>query len=166
VNVTDATVDLLRRTLELLTTHPELHVQDTWLEPTRRVDAPTCLEPANVARCGTVGCLAGYAVVLSESYPVRLNARGDHYGDVELLVDGTWLPGGSWVAEMATELLGLTEYEADALFAGGNSLATLWLLAEELTDGRVAPPPDLPITNNDHAYVADALDGLAEVSAS
>lgn len=138
-------VELWQAVLTLLTEHPEVWNQTTWLDPSDDFGSdewPLVVDRARPHACGTVGCLAGHAVVLSGRYPLRV-----HAGDVEALLPQevtnhaeSWWEVGHWAREIALDLLGLTSWRADVAFAGSRSLAELWALAERWTDGAVQPP--------------------------
>jgi len=148
-------VDLLRRALELATQHPRVYDQGNWLnlrtsakivtsdEPGES-DEPSELkfDPARPEACGTVGCIAGNALLLSGKFPLR--TVPDKQGDViyyELEVydsaSSSWRSVDTWTQPYAQQLLDLTYAEADALFAGDITLSEAWALAELFTAGEV-----------------------------
>lgn len=83
------------------------------------------LRPEHAWDCETSACLAGWTALLAEWRPV--DRTGLVYRDGRV---GT-------VSTVATELLGLSFDQEDALFYGGNSLERLWELADEYTNGEV-----------------------------
>lgn len=115
----DINVPLLRKTLEHITEHRQEWYQGAWAIRTE---------------CGTAYCLAGHAVVLS-GHEIRVPE-----GEYQL---GYATASGEYVSEVAMEELGLTEWEAERLFAEHNTLPTLWALAEDFTDGEITTPETL-----------------------
>jgi hypothetical protein len=119
------TIDVprLRKELEFVTDNRQRWLQNTWLS---RVE------------CGTVGCLAGN-VVLNAGYQPYFegNRQSTSY------VRDAERSRTYWIRELATELLGLTERQADDLFRSTNSLLDLWEVAAELTDGEIQVPVDV-----------------------
>lgn len=112
-------VSLLRKTLEHILSDPEHWNQACWLEKR--------------SRCGTIGCLAGWAAQLSPRAETHKNM--------------TWLwsvDGGEALAlpRAAETVLGLTEEQSDRLFDGDNSMRDLWMWASEYTRGEIELPPE------------------------
>lgn len=113
---------LLRSTLDYIKTHPEQWNQKTW-------------------HCGTTACFAGHAAILAgcrwghlESSAVILTEA------LETLVPSWRIEDfGSYrvtsAAAAATVALGLTESQANALFASYNTLESLEEIVEALIDG-------------------------------
>jgi len=90
-------VEMLRATADAIQTHPSRYEQGTW---------------QRVEECGTVGCVAGHAAWQAgwtqssdlDSFMVRRDGNKGRSRDVSVV---------------AREVLGLTQTEAQALFAGG-----------------------------------------------
>lgn len=113
-------VELLRKVLEHITAHPDEHDQEVWARRTA---------------CGTAMCLAGHAVVMT-----------GHRIDWSLLDIGglaTFTTTGEIIEAVAERELGLDLGQSVELFSAANTLARLWMLAAELTDGEITPPPEL-----------------------
>lgn len=153
-------LDLLRRTLEFITEHPEAHSQDDWLtisdDERASRSISTHVTPQSVGpACGTAGCLAGNAVVLSNRYPVRITANDGDEGlpYLQVFVFNQWSNVAAWVEPLATELLDLTPPQVDRLFEGSNLLTNLWAYAAVISDGAIVPPAHLGLSEHvlDHA---------------
>lgn len=116
----------LRKELEFITAHRERWDQRTWLQRTV---------------CGTVGCLAGNAVLNAGYVPMFHIEESDATG---------WVVNAESqqcsVREAARRLFGLTPEQSEKLFSPFNSLRGLWLIAEQLTDGEIQVPPELDAT--------------------
>jgi len=148
--IRDEAVDLLQRVLELITAHPEVHDQTDWIYvdhvPGDQMDSNGTLQvmfdPQRPSACGTKGCLAGNAVIMSNLFPLRLSSdpSDDELYLVEFRHQRQWRVIDSYVQGLAARLLHLTEDEADELFEGGNSVDDLWRIASEITQGRVRRP--------------------------
>jgi len=110
-------VALLRKTLEHVTAHPEEWDQGRWLSD-----------------CGTRGCMAGHACLLSGARVVSATAY-------EVQIPGSTVSHS--VPYAARRLLGLTLKQANALFEANNTLADLWHHASRFTDGEIEIPPQL-----------------------
>lgn len=117
-------VPLLRKELEHVTHHPKEWNQTVWL----RRWIPN--------QCGTLGCLAGNTVL--------------HAGlELRLEPEGTYMPmDGYTIKHHATNLLGLTVCQANALFDGSNSLLDLWSIANRITDGEIEVPQSVISQHN------------------
>lgn len=99
---------LLERTMRHVTDHPEVHDQRVWMN-----------------ECGTAGCFAGWACLLSG------------WQVMPYTIDG-WVTDGDseeLVATVAARLLGLSEWEADMLFDPRNSRDVLALMVKDLVNG-------------------------------
>lgn len=143
----DATA--LATVLTFLGDHADRHDQATWVDPDGpnyrdHVDSERVLttfgndEPdaeaqyVSVVRservwdCGTVGCLAGWTALLAGWRPT-LEFDGVYR-------DGVVRP----VSDVARELLNLNANQANALFAGTNTLEDLWEYADEFTNGEAS----------------------------
>lgn len=108
-------VELLERTMLHILDHPEKHDQSIW-----------------VSECGTAGCLAGWACLLS-GWTVGFvdNILAREKATVLSPHDG-YAYSLPWVA---AELLGLTGDEAAALFHPENTIAELQLMVKDLVNG-------------------------------
>lgn len=133
-------VELWRRTLTLITEHPETHYQGTWLNPFRNggsdalPDGPLRVDADAPWTCGTAGCLAGNAVLLDGRHALRVNV-----GELEIrLPDGAWDDLEYRVRGVAAALLGLRGWEAEVAFDGFRTLTELWAVAEVVTEGAVS----------------------------
>lgn len=139
---TPAQIDRLRRELEFLTAHPERHDQGTWYRLPRpeAVDA----EPGTDWTCGTSGCLAGWTA-LHADYQPWVDKRGYVADDARVVRPG---PGPAYerlvdVHDLARDLLGLTDRQANLLFGGDNALRDLWEYARVFTNGAIVVPADV-----------------------
>lgn len=102
-------IERLNRALAHIEAHPEQHDQGVWL---RKVD------------CGTAACLAGWVVI--QEYPEAGFVRdrydiGNTYSRVDILPEGE----APLVDEVASQLLGITSDQADALFDESNTIGHL-----------------------------------------
>lgn len=156
----------LRRVLMRLTATPRMWVQDDWLIPASDVDwpledlSPTDLEaptaeltPADKSQCGTVGCACGWGAL--DAGIASLDKHGKLVIDVERalalgvdeddLVDVgvVFSDGEPYWTGVGRVVFGLDKWQAEMMFAGSNSLMTLWLYAAEFTNDRVSLPPEL-----------------------
>lgn len=126
---TTVNVELLRRVLEHITAHPETWNQGVWA--------------AGAKGCGTAYCAAGHAVVMTGH---KIDWASAYDGVAEFVID-EGITNPAWhptISEVAEAELGLTYEQAEELFEGDNTLAELWDLAEQFTDGAITPPADLP----------------------
>jgi hypothetical protein len=108
--------ELLERTMQYIEDHPEEHYQGMWFMKTE---------------CGTTACFAGWACLLSgltpdfTQRPYNFTDRSSYYvKDDE-----------RWVKPIATELLGVSEDDAEILFHSANSLDELKLMVKDLLNG-------------------------------
>lgn len=104
---TKPNAELAYATLDQIDEHPELHDQSWWF---------------TVTECGTTGCFAGWACLLSGDKPDALD-RPMHLLDIGADVSFVVRPDGvtQSVSEHAQELLGLDWETARRLFASGNT---------------------------------------------
>lgn len=109
-------VERLRAELEFITANPEQWEQ----------------EEIAVRRegCSTACCVAGWTVIHA-GYEPRWR---ENYPWADTTTDGASM----W--PLAQGLLGLTEFEAELLFATDNDLADLWKIASDLTNGAIQIP--------------------------
>lgn len=124
-------VELLRKELEFCEANPERHNQSRWVETNDLLGYSVLA--AEVDRCGTAACLAGWTV-LHAGLDVLI------YGDGEAYVS-SGRNAGRHVRLAATKLLGLSQEEAMLLFMPFNTITQLWYLAHYLTDGAIDVPP-------------------------
>lgn len=99
--------------------------------------------------CGTKSCIAGHVALETGWTPVRESdlvktTAFVHRNGVERLVP-----------EVAREALGLDGYDAARLFHSANGIETLWDIANDLTDGAIEIPADLPNDVNESKIVPD-----------
>lgn len=121
-------IERLRDVLEHVTAHPDEHNQTVWAW---RADLDIALTKM-IPHCGTAMCLAGHTVVLAGR---KIDwATATRSGEAVRVVDG------GRISDEARKLLGLAYDQAEALFDDGNSLADLWRIAGELTDGAIVSP--------------------------
>lgn len=97
-------VPLLEEVMHHIKDHPETHDQSTYLSQND---------------CGTAGCFAGWAWLLS----------GQEYFKIDSARDALRVFDG------AREVLGLTDREATALFSPGNNRSVLELMVKDLANG-------------------------------
>lgn len=135
--MTDINVPLLRKALEHITEHPEEWRQGDW--------ALRCDQPTEVTNgqgecetfCGTSFCLAGHVAVMTGheiSWRQNPHATGTS--------NSFWVVGGDRISDVARDELGLTERQAESLFAGSNTLDYLWRRASLYTDGAIEVPEE------------------------
>lgn len=130
-------VPLLRKTLEYVTEHPEEHDQGSWAERTIR----------DGVVCRSSHCLAGWAVVLDGEETIDWDHPDDTWEiSAQTTKQSVHRIGGRDIEEVAHELLGLpgkvSEKTEVPLFKPDNSLAKLWHLANEVTDGEIEIPDE------------------------
>jgi hypothetical protein len=92
------------------------------------------------ATCGTACCIAG-KVALDNGYHSVHGNGGD-----AVIHRRTRARVGA--AKVAAELLGLTTWQADLLFSGGNRITDLYAIAEVLTGGEITAPPELEVNRD------------------
>lgn len=102
-------VPLLEATMQQIADHPELHNQRWFITQNE---------------CGTAGCYAGWAVMLSGFNKFSLNGAevvigGEHHN----------------ISAVAMDLLGLNIWEALTLFDARNTRAMLELMVKDLVNG-------------------------------
>jgi hypothetical protein len=115
-------VPLLRKELDFVTAHPDLHRQNLW---------------AHHGSCGTTACLAGWTVLHA-----GFETEGT-YGSQYHVRSATTLQrvGSTFIPTVASKLLGLTWQQGEFLFYSANTVADMWLLASVFTDGEIEVPP-------------------------
>lgn len=126
-------VPFMRKVLEYLETNPQKHEQGCWAW----TDVTTIEAIDTSYDCGTVACMAGWAVLLSGTgrwYNSVCCEACASTPELEAVIDGI----SYQVQEGAEKLLGLTWEQADRLFSGGNSRDDLWELADEYTFGEIS----------------------------
>jgi hypothetical protein len=109
-------VELLETTMQFINDHEDKHDQDVWFESQFSNEAIS-------QNCETAACFAGWAVLLN-GYEHVCNDVYDRSG--VLLGD---------VCEVAADLLGLEEWEANRLFDGSNSRIMLARMVKDLVNG-------------------------------
>lgn len=125
-------VPVLRKELEHITAHREEWQQSVWLRTT------------TLTACGTVGCLAGNAVVHAGWAPVHNGELVDVRQHVGAQFDVVMRDGKTMsIRDAARQELGLEYWQANLLFGGSNSLVWLWEVADALTDGELQAPQDV-----------------------
>lgn len=148
-------VDRLRRELEFLTANPDRHDQGAWyrLPPPVAVDA----EPGTDWTCGTAGCLAGWTALHADHEP-WLDANGRVPDDTLVVRPGTGPVHERLVEvrELAADLLGLNDGQADLLFAADNTLRDLWEYARVFTAGAIQVPAAVAAEPTYAFYLEDA----------
>lgn len=103
----------LRKTVQHLVDHPDNWDQATWV----RVPVDIQVESAEEALCQTQGCLAGWALMRSPRYTVRVQVTADHRPR-DLVIYRPDETRVSSIEEEAKKYLGLTQTQANELFAG------------------------------------------------
>jgi hypothetical protein len=145
-------VPLLRKTLEWAYTEWQKHLQGkpsewnqcNWIGPAREARNNIVLDDdelvAEAVRtgeiCGTACCIAG-KIVIDDGWSVP----SPYYG-----TGGSVVRKGNrkeHVIDVAAELLGISETNANALFYGSNTIYDLYRIASELTDGEIQIPEGL-----------------------
>lgn len=105
-------VELLERTMQHISDHPENHAQEMWFSEND---------------CGTAACFAGWACLLSGLEAVNAGCRS---------AEVTTPHGVHGVAAVeAKKLLGITHDEADIIFDANNSADMLRLMVKDLANG-------------------------------
>lgn len=129
----------LIRELTDITVHPEKHDQTMWARSTSDevLNAET---PAELGACGTVGCLAGNAVI-NAGYKLRWENVG-WSGHPEWIAHHVVDPQkadrrGRQISTVARELFGLDEGQAEVLFDQENRVSRMWAQAIEFSDGYI-----------------------------
>jgi hypothetical protein len=151
--LTAEAVETLQAVLEFITANPDKHNQGTWLE--KRPEDGVALEKSEVAKCGTVGCLAGHLALFGSTIPDEAWKPVPEY---------RWEDGGYtgkvafWDIDFdvfspthaAEEALGVSaarnpelreaRYYLGSMFEGDRTINELWWMGQELTDGRLTIP--------------------------
>jgi hypothetical protein len=107
--------ELAYRVLDHIDANPEQWRQKEWIS---RLDG---------ADCGTAGCFAGWASLLSGDEP-GWAFSDDDTTDIVVLDDEST----PWVGDRAAELLGITTEQQDELFDGWNTREDLGRLVAEI----------------------------------
>lgn len=150
------TVDVarLRAVLEFVTANPERWDQGNWyrLPDEAYVEA----EPGTDWTCGTTACVAGWTAIQAGYVPTT-----NHLGR-SVLIDPN-APGLELrVADVATDLLGLTYEQSDLLFFADNTLRDVWEFARVFTDGEIRVPPEVADGELNLFDPEDEVDGYYE----
>ena len=131
----DVNIPLLRKAVEWAEAEavkPEIDrtwIQGTWITRSWTAAYDMLEEVSNIEdhqlkavaeHCGTAYCVAGYiGQLLDERYAIVSEVDGVH------------------VSEFVEQALGLDECDAEALFAGGNSIEDIRILAERFAGERL-----------------------------
>jgi hypothetical protein len=113
-------VKLAERILRHAEKHPESVDLESWWVPGSHTRLGTPQGLKKPWKCGTTGCIAGWAIFFSGQ------AQFDEYGYIESIGDG--------IEDQARELLGLSEAQAGRMFysfSTEDSLAQLQALVNE-----------------------------------
>lgn len=120
----------LRDELTDITVHPEKHNQNVWAE------APD--DNGKPSACGTVGCLAGNAVINAgyqlEWYKTYTDDDTLRWGTNRVLDKETGERGPA-IKYVARDLFGLTGTQANRLFDSYHTVTDLWEMAIEYSYG-------------------------------
>lgn len=106
--------------------------QSNWSMLKSRVVDST--EQATLEHCGTAYCIAGFVASQEPGYTVELNSTplndnsGRFFVDLREYIDGNPFSH----SQVAREALGLSVYDADALFSGSNSISEVRTIAEKI----------------------------------
>ena len=141
-----ASVDIERLLKEVtyITVFPERWNQGDWVVANEEVKWDTSREPEP---CGTMGCLAGNAVINAGGrlkwekgmwYDYSTNDYKEYWK-----TEYVFLPANEEYPEhietAARDLLGLNSEQADALFSGDNTLDDMWEISYAISDGQITP---------------------------
>lgn len=111
-------VELLEQVMQHITDHPEQHNQNFWVD-----------------ECGTAGCFAGWAALLSGW---RVGPAWNFNGPMispDTLVEKD-------VCGVARDLLNLDAYDAQTLFCATNTRPMLALMVKDLANGETLRDSD------------------------
>lgn len=137
-------VERLLKEVTYITVFPERWNQGDWVIATEETKWDTSREPE---ACGTMGCLAGNAVINAGGKLKWEKASWYDYVTQEYKdywkTEFVFLPANTEYPEhietAAKELLGLDSDQADALFSGENSLNDMWEISYAISDGQITP---------------------------
>lgn len=146
--MSEVNVELLRKTLEDITAHPEEWNQKSWASKIYEVagvrldpgDSRSLWESTDYGKedqltvCGTAMCLAGTVAVKHLGGKLVFDEMRHSASHVE--IDGV----KSLIRDTARAALGLDFEQSERLFSSFNSLERLWDLAGEFTDGEIEIP--------------------------
>jgi len=112
---------LLRKTVE------HIHIPGVW-------DQTSWMRTSGRSECGTVGCLAGWAVELTGRYDM-IFAENEEEGEryVDMVLDRA-TGETEFLSEVARRELGLTDDEGEYLFDGSNSMADILHLCSSIAE--------------------------------
>lgn len=110
-----ANIKMLEEVMDYIKTHPEQLRQDVWA--TQKAD------------CGTACCFAGWTAVLN-GYQLDW-LEDDDMTSIVRDKDGIH----HVISDLAEELLDLTQFEGDVLFAGSNTIDELEQMVKNLANG-------------------------------
>lgn len=102
-------------------------LQGAWLVDLKAAGATAKSRWSRSPSCGTAGCIAGWAVVVS----------GERLGKPNSLGQINETKTGRSIPERAKELLDITEIQADRLFSGGNDIEDIETIAEKILGHKV-----------------------------
>ena len=116
--------ELAAKVLRQITEHPETHDQEVWFEQNEggRGFCNTVGEVRDVGTCGTVGCVAGWAVAL-------------HYADKKRVLDSNELLG-----DAGSRLLRLSWDDAEWLFYDRRTHDEVVEALQRIVDGKPVRP--------------------------
>lgn len=106
-----------------------------------------------IANCGTALCVAGHVAVRNgwtfiASYGADSASKVIPTPQVNTLLAGGWHGNDDLdvrdSGEVARQVLNINQHDANALFAGGNTLLDLWAAGYAITGGRLPLPDSLP----------------------
>lgn len=121
-------VPLLRKVLDFVTEHPEVHDQNIWAEK---------------SPCGTSCCLAGHTVLMTGH---EIDWREDGNGSGEYGADRVKTPivvkgmRTDQISNVAGHELGLDSDQKETLFIDSETVEDLWRAANEFTNGEIEIP--------------------------
>jgi hypothetical protein len=107
----------LERVIAFLEDHPDQHDQKHWLN-----------------ECGTAGCLAGWTAMLNGYRAISHDTFGWAGWTATVIADDDPDDPGNDVKVVAMKLLGLTEEDADVLFAPLNTRENMKLMSKDLAN--------------------------------
>lgn len=109
--------ELLEATMQHINDHPETHQQFWWF---------------NQHECGTGGCFAGWTWMIAGNQPMQSLVRHE---DRTLRITDEVDDDITRLRAETTQMLGLTEKEADILFDANNTIPALQLMVKDLVNG-------------------------------
>lgn len=116
-------IELMEKVLNFITDNPKEHDQGAWVQRS--------------PMCGTTGCLAGHTVLMT-GYEVAW-IPGD-FEATDVIINGADGRYAEPICIVAQRELDLTGFQAGVMFRSSNTLADLWFLANEYSDGVIEVP--------------------------